>query len=103
MGFQVGDLRDFCRKLLKFQGVTGVWLLSGPSDQDGLLYITVAGFGGEAFHANRMAVYRAAEDFLAEHREEMTESAFIFDYFVLADDPELGAPGIPAGAKRIAA
>ena len=103
MGFQVGDLRDFCRKLLGFQGVTGVWLLSGPSDRDGLVYVTVAGFGGEEFHSNRMRVYGAVEDFLAERRDDMKESAFVFDYFVLADAPDLGEPGIPAGAERIAA
>jgi hypothetical protein len=104
MGFQVADLRPFCRELLEFQGVAGVWLLSGPTDHDALLYVTVAGFGGPEFDASRMAVYRAVENFLAERRADMSQSAFIFDYFVLADaDPELGEPGIPAGAERIAA
>jgi hypothetical protein len=94
MGFQTSDLRTICQKLLLFSGVSGVWLLGGPTDRDGIIYVTVRGFDAEA-HANRLAVISEIEHYLADHRASMDEARFIFDYAVLVDDPELGDPHIP--------
>lgn len=102
MGFQTSDLRPFCHRLLTLAGVTGVWLLRGPSDRDGMIYVTVAGFNPEA-HQRRLNAIREVERYRMDKREAMVASEFIFDYAVLVDDSDLGEPHIPAGAELISA
>jgi len=102
MGFQTDDLRPFCLDLSRLPGVSGTWLLRGPSDRDGMVYVTVRGFDVEA-HARRLNVIRTVERYRTQHRDAMVESDFIFDYAVLVDDSDLGEPHIPRGAELIAA
>jgi hypothetical protein len=102
MGYQVSDLRPFCRDLLALPGVSGVWLLHGASDRDGIVYVAVKGFDADA-HERRIGVIRTIERYRATYREAMQESSFVFDYAVLVDDLELGEPHIPPAAEPIAA
>jgi hypothetical protein len=101
MGFQSADLVELGRALLRFDGVSGVWLLR-PSDQDAVMWVEVNGFD-QAAHQNRIAVRSRIETFIAEAAGDMKLSGFVFDYFVLVADDELGESQIPSGAIRIAA
>jgi hypothetical protein len=101
MGFQSADAADLGRALLHMDGVSGVWLLS-PTDRDLLMWVTVRGFD-ESAALRRQAVYDRVESFLDRHMEDIRASDFVFDYFVLVDDDELGEAQIPAAAEPVAA
>lgn len=100
MGFQTADVVDFARGLLRFSGVTTVWVDS-TSDQDAALFVTVSGLDRFALR-DRDRVFAAIEDFVAETRPDMDVSQFVFNYSVFVDDEEIGDPSIPRGARQIA-
>jgi len=101
MGFQSADVAALGREVLSMKGVSGVWSFS-PTDQDALLWVTVRGFDDRAA-LDRQAVYDAVERFIDRHLPDFKSSGFVFDYFVLVDDEELGEAQIPAAAVPIAA
>jgi len=101
MGFQSADTFDFARGLMKRDGVTGVWILA-PDDRHATLWIAVQGFDDQAYE-RRLQVRDVVEDFLSQHQGAMQASAFVFDYYVVVDEPGLGDAQIPAGALSLAA
>lgn len=100
MGLHSADIASFAKTLLPLDSVTGVWTFT-PSEREITIWVTVRGFDDEAA-LRRETVYQTVETFIDENRDQMG-SDFVFDYYVLVDDIELGAPQIPEIAQQVAA